>query len=72
MSIEYLNKIYSDPKLLSFLRENSFWYKFLNRGGSFLVFENAMKEKYELRFSDKFSKFQMGASLLKAFMDETK
>lgn len=72
MRIEFINKIYNDPKLYRFLMENSFWYKYLNRSLDFSRFESAMKEKYELTFKDKFSKVSMGASLLKAFMDETK
>ena len=42
-------KIYSDPKLLQYLRENSIWYKNLNRRISVDIMTNEMKEKYGLK-----------------------
>ena len=65
-------KIYSDPNLIRFLRENSYWYKYINRRTDLSNFEKEMKEKYALTFKDKINRFSMGANLLKAFMDVTK
>ena len=54
MKIEVLNKLKEDKKYLSFLRENSNWYKELNRNSENLdLFIKKMKEKYKLRTIDK-------------------
>ena len=58
--------------MFRFLRENSNWYKLLNRGVPLARMENEMKERYGLRFRDKVDKVGTGVSLLKAFMDVTK
>lgn len=72
MRIEIKEKIYKDPNLLKYLRENSHYYKPLNRGMPLELMENEMKERYGLRFRDKIDKVSTGAQLLKAFMDVTK
>ena len=72
MRIEIKEEIYKDKNLLRFLRENSNWYKLLNRGVSLEIMKNEMKERYGLRFKDKVEKVSTGAGLLKAFMDVTK
>ena len=72
MRYEIKHRIYSDPNLLRFLRENSNWYKLLNRGVSIEKMENEMKEKYGMRFRDRVEKVGTGVNLLKAFMDVTK
>lgn len=72
MRIEIKEGIYKDPNLLRFLRENSHWYKLLNRGASLEIMKNEMKERYGLRFRDKVDKVSTGAQILKAFMDVTK
>lgn len=35
MKADILIKINSDPKLKEFINNNSYWYKYLNRGGSY-------------------------------------
>lgn len=65
-------KIYSDPKLLQYLRDNSIWYKNLNRRISVDIMTNEMKEKYGLRFKDKVEKIGTGMDLINAFMSVTK
>jgi len=65
-------KIYSDPKLLQHLRDNSIWYKNLNRRISVDIMTNEMKEKYGLRFKDKVEKIGTGMDLINAFMSVTK
>ena len=72
MRYEIKEKIYSDSNLLKYLRENSSWYKFLNRRLDFNEFVNEMKKSYGLRFRDKVDKVSTGASLLRAFMSVTK
>ena len=65
-------KIYEDANMIRFLRENSMWYKHLSRRLGLDVMRNAMRERYELRLSDKVSKISTGAQFIKAFMDVTK
>ncbi|MGI6329986.1 MAG: YlbE-like family protein [Bacilli bacterium] len=56
MNLDVQFKINSDPNLKRYLRENSYWYKSLNRNPFYLnEFINEMKEKYQLRTSDKIS-----------------
>lgn len=71
MNREIKNKIYQDENLLRFLRENSSWYKYLNRNLPLEKMIEEMKTRYSLRFKDKVNKFTTGASLIKAFMDAT-
>lgn len=57
MTLELQFKIKSNPNYVKYLRENSFWYKELNRNpDSFRLFEEKMKEDYRLRPSDRVSK----------------
>ena len=47
MQVETRLKIKSNPNLYRYLRENSYWYKYLNRSPIFLKhLEEEMKEKY--------------------------
>ena len=47
-------KIEETPYALKYLRENSYWYKKLNRNPESIdKFIDEMKEKYELKFSNK-------------------
>lgn len=64
--------IYNNPNLLRYLRENSMWYKRLNRGESISIMEEEMKAKYGLRLKDKVDKISTGIDLVNAFMDATK
>ena len=57
MSIETQIKLKSNINYLKFLRENSYWYKYLNRSNQFFKdFENEMKITYKLRPTDCISK----------------
>ena len=54
MKIDELNRLKQDKKYLTFLRENSDWYKKLNRDSDNIdLFISKMKEKYHLRTIDK-------------------
>ncbi len=64
--------IYKDENLLRFLRENSSWYKKLNRGVPLDEMVKEMKERYGLRFKDKMDKIGTGMDLINAFMNVTK
>ena len=72
MRYEIRQKIYSDPNLIKYLRENSNWYKRLNRGENLELMIEEMKERYGLRFKDKVYKICTGIDLINAFMNVTK
>ena len=58
MQYEVLNKLKENDKYLKFLRQNSNWYKELNRNPkSYDLFVKKMKEKYKLRTIDKVDNF---------------
>ena len=47
-------KLEQDPKMMSYLKENSEWYKYLNRNPyNYDKFVKVMKEKYKVRTTDK-------------------
>lgn len=57
MNLELQFKIKNNPNYQRYLREHSYWYKELNRNpSSFSLFEEKMKEDYQLRPSDRFSR----------------
>lgn len=72
MKYEVKEMIYKDANLLRFLRENSSYYKALNRGEDINNMVNDMKVKYGLRFKDKVDKVSTGIDLINAFMNVTK
>lgn len=54
MTFELQMKLQKDVKMRNYLRENSYWYKYLNRNPSnYDKFVNAMKDKYKIRVADK-------------------
>ncbi len=56
-----------------FLRENSIWYKYLNRNPLlFNDFISDMKDKYELKPSDRLNKVLNNISLIQNFLDVLK
>lgn len=70
MTTEVQLKINSDPKLISFIRENPIWYKRLNRNPDlFKEFTMDMKDKYKIKTSDKITKVLNNISMLQAFLD---
>ncbi len=63
-------RIRNDPNLHRYLRENSHWYKELNRNPQNITYlEEEMKEKYRLRPSDKINKLNDQLTLLRTFFD---
>ena len=51
MNLNLQYKISQDPRQLQFLRENSYWYKYLNR--SELYYKDFMKVAHQLAKEDK-------------------
>lgn len=72
MRYDVKESIYKDENLLRYLRENSGWYKRLNRNENLENMVNEMKERYGLRFRDKVDKIGAGIDIINAFMNVTK
>ena len=73
MRLELQYRINSDPRLKQFLRENSYWYKYLNRSNTYLKpFISDMKDKYKLKTTDKINKLTNNISMVRAFLDVLK
>jgi len=73
MDLETQYKIKSNPMYIEFLRQNSSWYKYLNRDpNNFESFVSDMKDKYKLKPSDKFNKMINNINLLQNFLDAFK
>ncbi len=66
-------KIRSDPKLYQYLRENSYWYKYLNRNPQAIKeMELEMKERYKLTAADKIENISHTISLVQSLMNIVK
>ena len=73
MNLETLMKINQDPRQKQFLRENSYWYKYLNRSNIYYKqFIDEMKEKYKLTTTDKLNKMMDNINMVRTFLDVLK
>ena len=73
MRLDTQYKINSDIKQISFLKENSYWYKYLNRSGYYYKdFLNDMKDKYKLKPSDKIDKISKDIEMINNIIDVLK
>lgn len=73
MDREVLEKLKKDEKYLKFLRENSYWYKKLNRSSkNYDEFIKEMKEKYKLRTIDKVDNIIDSVDLITKILDASK
>lgn len=73
MNLDIQYKINSNPMYKNFIREHSYWYKELNRNPeSFNNFVSDMKDKYELKPSDRFNKMLNNINLIQSFLDALK
>ena len=73
MSLDLILKINSDPIQKQFLRENSYWYKYLNRNNNYYKdFINDMKKKYKLITKDKINKVINNINMVNTFLDVLK
>ena len=73
MDLYTIKIIKEDPNIYRYLRENSHWYKELNRDGKnikYLVEE--MKEKYKLTTKDKLERLSDSIDMIMSFMDVLK
>ena len=56
MELFLIKNFLDNPKMYEYLKQNSLWYKVLNRDASlYKEFENKMKELYHERATDKIS-----------------
>ncbi|MDO5568826.1 MAG: YlbE-like family protein [bacterium] len=70
MTLDIQFQIKNNSNYQRFLREHSYWYKELNRNpASFKDFVADMKDKYQLRPSDKFNKMLENISYFQSFLD---
>ena len=73
MTYDIYQRINNDLNLKRFLRENSNWYKSLNRNSSsFSYFVEEMKVKYKLTTSDKINKTMENMNIIQSFLDVLK
>lgn len=73
MNIQTQNLLKTDPNYIKFLRENSYWYKKLNRNPKLLTeMISEMKEKYAIRPSDKINNIIDSINLLDGFVSNMK
>ncbi len=73
MNIKTQLMIRSNPNIYRYLRENSYWYKFLNRDSSSIKnLELEMKNRYKLTTKDRLEKINNSMSIIHSFMDVLK
>jgi len=73
MNLNLQYRIKQDPRQLQFLRENSYWYKYLNRSESYYKeFINDMKDKYKLKPTDRLNKMIEDINMFSTFLDVLK
>ena len=70
MTLDIIFKINSNDNLHRYLRENSYWYKLLNRNPKLInKMEKKKKKAYKLTFEDKVNDITTKINLIKGFMD---
>lgn len=73
MNLETQFKIKKDPMLQKYIRENSYWYKNLNRNPNLIEYMiQEMKEKYKLTTTDKINELSEKLDLIRTFMNVLK
>lgn len=70
MTLELQFKIKNDPNLFRYLRENSYWYKELNRNPSSVrQMELEMRKRYKMTTVDKIGNIKKSIDMVRTFMD---
>jgi len=73
MTLEVQFKIKNNPNYIRYLRENSYWYKILNRNPTaFKNFEDEAKEKLGLRPADRIGRALEAFSLIQNMISSLK
>lgn len=70
MDLETIHYIKNNPLIYNYLREDSSWYRYLNRGQfSVKGLEELAKKYYKQTPEDKIKKLSNNIELIKTFMD---
>ena len=70
MDLKTIHYIKTNPLIYNYLRENSSWYKELNRGSAVLKqIEEEAKKFYKQTPEDRIAKISKNIELVKTFMD---
>ena len=70
MDLELQYRIKSNHNYIRFLRENSYWYRYLNRSAMYFnEFEKDMKIKYKLTPKDKLETFSKNIEKISQLID---
>lgn len=73
MKLDVMLRINQDIRQKNFLRENSYWYKYLNRDSTYYRdFLDDMKDKYKLKPTDKLNKIMDDIEMVRTFLDVLK
>ena len=73
MRLDIWMKINQDSRQKQFLRENSYWYKYLNRTNYYYKqFIDDMKQKYKLTTTDKLNKMVSNINMISSFLEVLK
>ena len=73
MILDVQFKIKNNPYYQRYIRENSYWYKILNREPNrFKEFEEKAKERYGLRPADKLNRMLETVEMLQTIMSSFK
>ena len=73
MTLDLIYRIRSNRELHRYLRENSYWYKLLNRNPNLInKMNDDMKKAYRLTIEDKIDDLNDKVNLIKSFMDLVK
>lgn len=69
MNLDIQYKLNSDNNYIRYIRQNSYWYKSLNRNPLlFNQFVEQMKEQYKIRPADKFNDALEKIQLIQSFL----
>jgi len=70
MTVETLMEIRNNPYFYSYLRENSNWYKALNRDiNNLKLMEKEMKDYYKLNLTDKINDLSKRLTMINNIID---
>ncbi len=70
MTVETLMEIRNNPYFYSYLRENSSWYKALNRDiNNLKLMEKEMKDYYKLNLTDKINDLSKRLTMINNIID---
>ncbi len=73
MNLECIVKIKNDVMLQKYIRENSYWYKILNRNPAMIKYAmDEMKKQYKLTTADKINEISNKLDLVRTFMNAFK